>query len=549
MQLSKNKKVNILFFISLFGIVSALLFLYYASDKSAKVQTPSFVATSPTHGVVLATDANLYHTDESGQLLAHYGVKELGLDTKISDLKISEDALYVANAQTHTIYKCSFPLTQCQRFTEVPNLHQLTAMKIAFTPDQKNFYVSSSQVHKIDYFDINGEHLYTLDLRGELLYPNSIVVTKYNTLIVADTNHHRVLGIRNDDNKIEILWKLHFKGLYSWPVYLALDPNDALWIATLDGFLDKGEVLISSDYINTSEILYAPKRPKAMQAIQNGMLISDSDHFSFVLNDFSGTSTQTFGDPALQSHLKNFYDEKEFYELEVTLAQTLLGVFIFILIGIAFYEVLHTKDKSSLFSAVEVDRVRALKKKVLIEPDHKGVIWLKMNTKRTKQIKMLAIAVAALSVASVVLLIVAGITDTEILTLMGIIVIVMEGSALFGLKALKQQVGVDDQTIYIRDMFNNIVSDHIKNTVFSGRRLFVGEKSVVLYDGHQELLFDADEFACYIQPLLEHAQKKGELQIFFEKLFSGDLQTWGLLFFTTVLITAYIWLHLSGFIL
>lgn len=310
MELPKNKKVKILFIISAIGAILSIVYISFLSIKQRDVELPFLLAYSDTHGVIMGTDNFLFHTDKAGTLLKKYNVKELGLNEYISDIVIIGDSLYVADAKSHDILSCSFPLSICQTLTHVPLLSGVEAMKIAFTPDKKHFYVSSSSAHKIDYFEKGGQRLYTLDLKDKLKYPNGIAVAQDGTLVVADTNHHRVIGIKHQDEKARIEWKIPISGYYNWPTYVAVDRNNAIWIAALDGFFDKGKVLISNDYSTTIEMPSSPQKPKMMRVAENGVIITDVEDFNYKLTDFSALFSRVFGDTSLNSELEVFYLQK-----------------------------------------------------------------------------------------------------------------------------------------------------------------------------------------------------------------------------------------------
>lgn len=111
MKLSKNKNVNIIFFIAIIGLVLSLGFLILSSQNTAKLQSPSLIAYSTDHGAILGTDSFLFHTDSSGTFLKKYKVEDLGLSRYLSDLVIFNDSLYVADAKSHNILRCKFPLS------------------------------------------------------------------------------------------------------------------------------------------------------------------------------------------------------------------------------------------------------------------------------------------------------------------------------------------------------------------------------------------------------------------------------------------------------
>lgn len=546
MQLSKNKNVNLLFFLSLVGMIASFIYLYFASERASNTPKPSFVCSSEKHGVILATKNNLYHTDKQGNILNIYNVKDLGFDEYTSDLTIVDDTLYIANAKSHDIYSCDFPIQECKYFTTVPNLYSLTAMKIAFTPDKQNFYVSSSQAHKVDYFFKNGQHLYTLDLH--LKYPNGIAVTQDNTLIIADTNNHRILGIRQKDNDVDNLWEIPLTGLHSWPVNLTLTPDNVLWFTALDGFLDRGEVLVSSDYTNTNKIAFSPKKPTQLYKTQNGVIVGDADQYNFTLNNFNAQYSQIFGDSFIQKEFKKLYDEKEFYDTQILIAQIGIGLFIFFLIAIAIYEYKNTENKNELFTQSDNMEIHSTNHNVNIIPDQEGIVWLKMNSKTINLIKQSAWMLVATNILLIIAFVISDLIDIQIFAILGSMMLLTAIIMIYAYKMQKQRIGIKESRIYITDLFGNLVFDHAENTLFTGRRLFVDKRVIPLYNGYGELLFDNDEFLQYIQPLLQQAQRESEFQISIKKIFTGDFKTWLMIVIFTALFLTLFWLQFTGVI-
>ena len=553
MELSKHKEVNIIFFLGLTLFILSLAYLFYASEKSAQADNPSFIAYSESQGVIFGTDKNLYITDERGSLLSQFQVQDLGLSEYMSDLLVVDEKLYIADAKSHWIYKCPLPLKECKRIAKVPYLRGIEALKIAFSPDKTHFYVSSSSKHKIDYFNAQGDHLYELPLESRLRYPNSLAVTKEGVLIVADTNNHRVVGLEHKDRKTKELWEIEFEGKYSWPVYLALDKQETLWVASLDGFLEEGEILVIDDVYNPiqREIPSLKSlKPKQLQAMGETMLIADAQSFRFYQSDLYSRALREFGDRAFTTELQTLYEQKEFYETQITLSQALMILSILLLVIAAILEYKKAENKNSVFTTAPIRRssssgVRNLEE---IQKDFAGIVWLQMQSKAVQKLKTLAMIVFGCSVVLVVAIGALGVLDLTLFVMVGILFISMNGVALFSLKLANQRIGIKGDSVYIQDLFKSVVFAPVEEVLFSGRRVIIKEKAISLYDGEGKPLFNEAQFEYYIVPLIEKMQTVNELQLFLEKVFRGDLKTWLLLILTLAMLISMFAFQYYGFI-
>ena len=557
MKLSKNPIVNILFFIALLGGVIAFVYLWYASEKRAKVKEPYLLAYSKEYGVIFNIEDTLYHTEIDGRYIASYSFETLGLEDTLGDIVVTKDALLVTQGRSHTVLRCPFPLRECKKIADVKGLKGVEALDIAVTPDEKHFYITSSGAHKIDYYSIDGHHLYELLLDEKLNYPNGIVSLGEGKLVVADTNNHRIIGVNHKDSNAKVMWELPVKSIltregFVWPTALAVANDGFLWVVNLDGFFEEGDVIIyeqlplsfdtqvsdtisdASTFVNDNVARFTlpeHSRPNKLQTIENGMLIIDAQNFKIIETCFSGLSYKEFGDITIQNALATLHLEKVFWDNQVVVAQILLGLFLLMLIAAGVIEYITAENKEELFSKSENKSYDAtdieFTKEQEITPDKEGVIWLYIKPDVIKKFKLLVKALGILSVALIAIVINLKIYDTNFLAAIAFLFLIIIGSAFFALRMVtKQRIGVKEGRIYIVDVFGNHVDDDASNVTYTGQRILVKEKAISVHDGNGKPLFDEIQFAHYILPLLGEENSVNEFQVLFYKLKHGDLKTW-----------------------
>ena len=556
MQLSQNRTVNILFVVATLGILLSIVYLSYASTKTAEINKPYLIAYSKDVGVVFNIDKTLYHTDTQGHILSSKSLKSLGLETALGDIEIVDDYLLVTQGSLYNVVKCRLPLSSCEVIAEVDGSRVTEALDIAVTPDKKYFYVSSSKAHKIDYYTIDGAHIFELKLNEVLNYPNGIVAFNDGELVVADTNNHRIIGIKHKQNAMaEVIWELPVQSSltregFNWPTTFEIAKDRHLWVVNLDGFFEYGDVIIYEKISQPFEVQQSTQKskshalktnsnvimvdlvknaqPQTLKATENGMLIGDAQSFKIIETSVDGLLYKEFGDAQVIEAFKSVKLEKEFWDLQITLSQYAIGFSLFLLILAALLEYVTTKDKKSLFTQIpEYQESSKLAPQNRILPDEDGVVWLSVSSVYLKKTKLFVIFIGLLIFVTLGLLLFMDYSDKFLFNVL-LSLSVFSSFVAWLLVTLfsKIKIGVKERRIYILNALFKKADDAIENIQYSGNRIIVKGVSLAIKDGQGNLLFDKAEFSEYILPLLKELKEKSELSLFFEKLKAGDTSTW-----------------------
>ena len=114
-----------------------------------------------------------------------------------------------------------------------------------------------------------------------------------------------------------------------------------------------------------------------------------------------------------------------------------MGVFILVLISVAVYEYKNAEDKNELFSSRALDDIdQQNTKKVNLESDNKGIVWLMIKPKVLKKMKLLAYSMAGINIVFVLLFIYMGIDDNFAMIPLAILIFASGFITLFGIKIL-----------------------------------------------------------------------------------------------------------------
>lgn len=553
LELSKNKTVNFLVFTSIVGLFITALTLWYAADQKSSINGPSLLTSSQKLGVVFSLDKRLYYTDAEANLKTVISYKDLGLQTPLADIAFGEEALYVIEGRQHRIKKCSLSLETCVSIANIPGLMTAIAMDIAITPDNKYIYVSNSSLHRIDKFTIKGEYLYRLKVMDGLAFPNDIVAITNNTIVVADTNNHRVIAISDTpEHRGEIVWQLDVKKTlnildFVWPTALQFTSNGRLWVNNQDGFFEKGEIVVydaldysfidyqsnpgdstvSVDFESQIVTLTENAEPKNLAPVKNSMLIANFAPIELIESDELTLGTRSFVDSLLASEFMTLSNDRQKWNTLVTVSQWGIGLFVFLLLYGGFLEIKEIKKREDEENT-NPEQIVSVDTKLdpyLIEPDENGIVWLQINSDSLRPMKIILYFVLFAQIISIINYVVNG-SDWFSITFL-LLPIFAGGMIITFLIILSRvRLGRDGERIYISNGFGKQAYALFEDAYFSGNRIIIDNIAIPVQDTNGNTVYDKKEFDTYIKPLLELLQEKSEIQFLVDNLKRGDLLTW-----------------------
>lgn len=568
MKLSKNPLVNVIVLLSVLGMITSIGMLWHATEKAASFQKPRLFAYSEKQEMIFTLHDTLFRVRDDGVFIEKSDLESIGLDRTVSDIQVSGEKLWVLEGKTHRIMSCPIPFAECRSVAEVKKVQGVEAMDLAVTPDGESLYVTISKKHRIDKFRADGTFLQTLTLDHALQYPNDIIAPEAGYLIVADTNHHRIVVLRdNGTGSASVTAEIPMKGEaarngYTWPTALALGSDRRLWVLNQDGFFEDGDLVCYPPFdlerssqaqlvANAKIALIADKaRPNTLGNMGSEVLIADNSDFSLLRIDEPSEGATAFGDPTILSELSRIRQMRDRWSFRESLAQGGIALFVVLLLSAAMVEFYKTKDKKELFSQRETyEDAPAFTTEKIITPDAQGIVWLRP---KASMIKKLHFAVGAIVMALIAVwgLIYFSIgLQEELLYMLGVMTVVVLGVAGLGLAAGKQRIGVKEGRIWLVDVLQRKIHADARKILYTGRRMIIGDVAVGIYDGKGNAFFDEAQFSRYVLPLLQESKNPSELELYATKLKEGDPKTWLSVIVMGVMIAGVIWLYTqSGYL-
>jgi hypothetical protein len=567
-KLSKNPLVNVMVLLGVLGMIASIGMLWHASDKAASSHEPRVFAYSDAKGVIFNIRDTLYRVADDGGFIEKSDFESIGLDRIVADIQLSGGKLLVLEGKTHRIKSCPIPFAACQVVAEVQGLHGSVPMDLALTPDGKYLYVTISKKHRIDKFRADGTFVRTLALDQALQFPNDIIALEAGHLIVADTNNHRIVLLRDDGTgQASVTAEIPMEGEaarngYTWPTALALGSDRRLWVLNQDGFFEDGDVVVYPplDLERSSQTQMVAKaklypmadraEPSTLWSMGSGVMVVDRSNFSMLRIGMPAEGTDAFGDHTILSELSRVRQMRDMWSFRKSLAQGGIALSVVLLLIAAVIEFFQTKDKKELFSQPETyEDAPAFTVDKIITPDAQGIVWLRPKASVIKKLYFAVwtmgaalIAVWGLAYYSIGL-------EGELLYMLGGMTVMILGIAALGFAAGKQRIGVKDGRIWLVDAMKRKTHAAARQVQYTGRRVIIGDVAVGVYDGKGDAVFDEAQFSQYVLPLLQESKNLGELELYVTKLKEGDPKAWLSVIAMGAILLGVVWLYTkSGYL-
>ena len=278
------------------------------------------------------------------------------------------------------------------------------------------------------------------------------------------------------------------------------------------------------------------------------MIICDMGNYDIYRVSSNGNSYSKFGDYYIQEILNKYRSQKEIYQSEIFLSQIFIGLFLFILILIIIFEYIKAEDKSTLFTKVEVAKENIdINNVEIIDADGNGIIWLKMNSKMIKQLKIMGYGILGL-LAIIIIFSIYSLGFYLDLTLpLGIIVLMSVPICIYVIFGFdNQKIGIKGKNIYIVNFMGKEQNNDINSVLFTGKRILLKNVSLNIMDGNGKMLYDKAQLEKYILSKFSEINNIGEFQLFVRNLFRFDIKTWLITFASIIFVLITFWIVVFG---
>jgi hypothetical protein len=528
-------RINTLAVLVISGFLAVIAFSVWLSTSSRDVFGPTVLVADKHGHVYLNISTTLYHLDAQGHLLDKVSLPELDIqDTHLTDLLVRDDGtLLIGSSDSAEIFSCRLQQRQCERFlTNGPR--PASSFKMTWDDDRNRLIVVDGAQHRILTYDEHGTHIdQSKGGKGRLLYPNTPMLTDGHELVVADTNHHRLVALDAATLSRE-LWELPVRNKLGnlrriWPTDLVRTRDGNYWVIIDDDLLENGDILLF-DSANTPlkrVDLPADWDPIKMRARSNDVLLAGFGSVELVSVSLDGETVQPFGDTAFRSELAQTRERRQQND---SWWQLWIWVAIFPLLIMAGSAAWVDHRLRKLIEAAASMAGEIASSKQLPETED-GIYWLQPRPAAVKMLHQARWAMYALPVlllAPVLLLFscggvekTAGLAGLLLAALLPVMAMSYTSLASMG----RGRLGVTDGQIVLS------VDDGPHKPLFPQQLAyghnFISSGDVTIYTRTgRGPIYDKDDMQNYVEPRLKHARKLNAAQGYLFLLQEGDRLTW-----------------------
>lgn len=540
-ELSPSGKANFVAVAAIIGILGALVLVWRASNHEAADYGPTAVTATADGTVYFVAGGTLFSADSRGRLLDRVPLKTLGIQFPVAHMAGLKGTLLIADGGA--IWRCNVARQRCSQLLSVP---VGSALALAVAPETERLYVSNVSRHRIYAFDLHGKQLYRLVVPGGVRFANDIRWLGNGHLLIADTNHHRVIEVNDPgDGHAQLVQNLNAENASgrsgrTWPTATLRDGSGRIWVIDGNGMLRDGDLIVygKDGHAERRISLGASADPMQLTLLPDAVLVSDETGYRLQQVALSDYRVSVYGDAALRAALAAIKAERRQWHDIYRSAFGILVLFA-LLGGLAGY--LDWRERRLLPAGRQpgvVARPRAVTRppsltaamQMKLRPDAQGITWLAIVPRTIRLLRVMAIAFPALMLLMVGAFIYTthgkGPQDMKLIGMMIGVAAFIAIVSLWSVRIFKRiRIGTDGSKLYLVDFRGRRAQAEPEQCLNTGRRLLIGNISVPIAN-NQYQMFDKQELAALIGPLLERVPKSGELTMLWQKLRSGDPATW-----------------------
>jgi len=517
------------------AVAACLAAIYVAGERlGAGAQGPSKIARAPDGTVWVVSDGALHQFSAQGEPRREIPLGALGRGPLPSDLvPLADGSMVIAEADPSAAYRCDLAAMRCALLTGAiaqaigPTRH---ALMIAADETARRYYISDNANHRLILLDFDGRVLDATQPR-RLIYPNEIEVAKPGEIVVADTNHHRLvrIGVAGDRFGAD-LWQmrtdrnnLHRVGRV-WPMDFTPAAQGGWWVLDArDGMRDADLLRFDPGGQARERVDLGPDAdPTQIMALEDGLLVADPKRASLVRVGADGSAA--WGGAVFGAELAKLKATRSFWARVRLAAQVL--VVVAPLLGIAL-----------LWRMGERLPQRAIRfeEATTATPVEDGVHWIGVRPEFLRRVKRLQLG--SLGLVVLVFAAFAWLTDVSALLRSSpmlrievvAIAVILALQALFLVRrppGWRKRIGTDGSQFYF-DPGNGGVEAYSFDALatVNGQQLLAGKRLIALAT-RTVPIFDPDEVRGYILARIPASGRMSAAQLSRRALRQGSGQMW-----------------------
>ena len=514
------------------GFIAVIANSLRISLQSGSVFGPTVLTSGATGKVYTNISTTLYMLGEHGRLEARIPLAELGLQgaTLTDLLEMPDGRLLVGSSDAFGIRACDLAQRRCSAFIQSGE-QPVSAFKMTWDTPRQRLLVADGGRHRILVYDADGKPVFTSQGgKRRLQFPNTLQVTADDTVVVADTNQHRLVwldaaALATEYRELPVDTTLgNFRRV--WPTDFAIASGRRYWVILDNDLLEKGDVLMFDTEGKPLQRVALPADwdPIKLRARAHDVLLAGFDSVDLVSISPDGKVITPFGDAAFRSELAAMRARREaasrWWHQWIWVAIVPLAV----LAGIAAW----LDWRKRRLDAPPATDVPAC---IELPETGKGVYWLEPDAKivrlwRYSRWLVSGMAVLLFAPAVYIMWWLGPEKSVDLVTLL------TAGSSVFmailvtELNALSRgRLGVTRDQVVLGIAGRPHRHYYPRQLVYNSRFISTGDVTVYLRTGKGPI-FNPGEIRSCLEPLLANARKVNPVQGYIYLLQQGDRLTW-----------------------
>ena len=506
----------------------------WISGNSRDVFGPTMLVTDRHGQVITNIGHTLYLLNELGTVEQQVDLAALGIpDVPLSDgLVLPDGTLLLGAAGGEQIYACQLAQQHCTPFLNSSRV-PVSAYKLAWDERRQHLIVVDGERHRILTYERNGNFIAASrgGTRG-LKFPNTPLVTPQDELVIADTNHHRLVAL-DAQTLGEELWELSVKNDLGnfrriWPTDFTRTASGNFWVILDDDLLEHGDVILFDSRHRALKRLDLPPDwdPVKLRRHGDAVLLASFGSIDLVRFWSDGEHIKPFGDAGFRTALADVRARRQaserWWNLWIWICIAPLGL----LAGIAAF--LDHRHRRQLVP-VQQDAAATTPPPLPTTPD--GIYWIRRNPVIVRQwalarrfgflLPLLVIAPAAWMIA------IAGFEQSiDIITVLLISMVPLLAWIAITLQIISSgRIGVTRDRLVLWSAYGKQQYAYPRQLVYGKRFISNGETTVITGTA-KHAIFETADMQHYVQPQLKSARRLNMLQGYIYLLQAGNRYTW-----------------------
>lgn len=325
-------------------IIALVIIVSWASLKDSNYSGIGLIALDSSNRVWIQADAVFYILNEDGTINNRFTAAQLGIKTPITGIAgLPDGDMLIGSRETatlHFIHPDGSPGAVIDLKTSEAG-KPFGLIHLAYHQGEDSIVLSDTSNHRIIMLRRNGE-LLSQSVSGLFLFPNDMVVDTAGRILVADTNNHSVkalfplLSVMETWSPFATSEYQRSSDRYRWPVHLAIDRDDNLYLTNHDDKLEFAEIVkLNPDGKGVRVIpLLNNEQPVALVMRQNDLLFTDYYNYQVAKLDLSNNSVERFGSSEFQETLEHVKHRHKLFGMIVLTGQIALVVILLALLAL-----------------------------------------------------------------------------------------------------------------------------------------------------------------------------------------------------------------------